>query len=123
MDPIDPANLPPPAADVAIPLPRRADKKPSLRRRALLGAAGLAGLAGVLLTPIIATGIGLLYAVLVDRARGEAVAKAFIFLPLAISLVGASIIWRFVSVRTSVLETQYTARLVRHATSRSRLPS
>ncbi len=50
----------------------------------------------VLLTPILATGIGLLYAVLVDRARGEAVAKAFIFLPMAISLVGASIIWKFV---------------------------
>ncbi len=50
----------------------------------------------VLLTPIIATAIGLLYAVLVDRVRGEAVAKAFIFLPLAISLVGASIIWKFV---------------------------
>jgi alpha-glucoside transport system permease protein len=50
----------------------------------------------VLLTPIIATGIGLLYAVLVDRARGEALAKAFIFLPVAISLVGASIIWKFV---------------------------
>jgi alpha-glucoside transport system permease protein len=50
----------------------------------------------VLFTPIIATGIGLLYAVLVDRVRGEAVAKAFIFLPVAISLVGASIIWKFV---------------------------
>jgi alpha-glucoside transport system permease protein len=50
----------------------------------------------VLITPIFATVIGLVYAVLVDRARGEAVAKSLIFLPMAISLVGASIIWRFV---------------------------
>jgi alpha-glucoside transport system permease protein len=50
----------------------------------------------VVITPIVATFIGLVYAVLVDRARIEAVAKALIFLPMAISLVGASIIWRFV---------------------------
>src|ERR687897_311814 len=50
----------------------------------------------VVITPIVATFIGLIYAVLVDRARIEALAKALIFLPLAISLVGASIIWRFV---------------------------
>jgi len=49
----------------------------------------------VLLTPFIATAIGLVYAVLVDRARIEALAKALIFLPMAISFVGASIIWRF----------------------------
>jgi alpha-glucoside transport system permease protein len=50
----------------------------------------------VILTPILATGIGLVYAVLVDRARFERFAKALIFLPMAISLVGASIIWGFV---------------------------
>nr|WP_203433993.1 sugar ABC transporter permease [Jiangella asiatica] len=50
----------------------------------------------VILTPILATFIGLVYAVLVDRARIEAAAKAVIFLPMAISLVGASIIWRYV---------------------------
>ena len=33
---------------------------------------------------------------LVDRVKHESVAKTFIFLPLAISLVGASVIWRFV---------------------------
>jgi len=43
-----------------------------------------------------AVGLGLLIAWLVDRLRGEALAKTFIFLPLAISLVGASVIWRFV---------------------------
>jgi alpha-glucoside transport system permease protein len=41
-------------------------------------------------------GLGLLIAALVDRVRFESVAKTFIFLPLAISLVGASVIWRFV---------------------------
>ena len=50
----------------------------------------------VVITPILATAIGLVYAVLVDRTRFEAVAKALIFLPMAISLVGASIIWKFV---------------------------
>ena len=50
----------------------------------------------VIFTPLIATAIGLVYAVLVDRTRGEALAKALIFLPMAISLVGASIIWAFV---------------------------
>lgn len=50
----------------------------------------------VVVTPFVATAIGLLYAILVDKARIEAVAKAFIFLPMAISLVGASIIWKFV---------------------------
>jgi alpha-glucoside transport system permease protein len=50
----------------------------------------------VIITPIIATFIGLIYAVLVDRARFEKTAKALIFLPMAISLVGASLIWKFV---------------------------
>lgn len=50
----------------------------------------------VFLTPIVSTFIGLVYAVLVDRSRVEAAAKAVIFLPMAISLVGASIIWKFV---------------------------
>ncbi len=40
--------------------------------------------------------LGLFIAAMFDRIRREAVAKTFIFLPLAISLVGASVIWRFV---------------------------
>jgi ABC-type sugar transport system permease subunit len=44
----------------------------------------------------IATALGLAVAVLADRVKGEAIAKALIFLPMAISFVGASIIWRFV---------------------------
>lgn len=43
-------------------------------------------------------GLGLLIAGLVDRVRYESAAKTFIFLPLAISLVGASVIWNFVYV-------------------------
>ncbi|GEL99393.1 carbohydrate ABC transporter permease [Cellulomonas terrae] len=50
----------------------------------------------VVLVPLVATLIGLVYAVLVDRTRFESMAKTLIFLPMAISLVGASIIWRFV---------------------------
>lgn len=44
----------------------------------------------------ISVGLGLVIAVLVDRVRYESLAKALIFLPMAISFVGASVIWRFV---------------------------
>ncbi len=40
------------------------------------------------------TCLGLAIAVLADRSKSEKIAKAFIFLPMAISFVGASIIWR-----------------------------
>ena len=50
----------------------------------------------VIVTPVLATVIGLVYAVLVDQARFEKFAKTLLFLPMAISLVGASIIWKFV---------------------------
>lgn len=50
----------------------------------------------VIVTPILATLIGLVYAVLIDRARVEAFAKALIFLPMAISLVAGTLIWKFV---------------------------
>ena len=50
----------------------------------------------VVLTPFLATAVGLVYAIIIDRSRFEAVAKALIFLPMAISFVGASIIWKFV---------------------------
>jgi len=49
----------------------------------------------VILVPVLATAFGLIYAVLVDRTRGEKLAKALVFLPMAISMVGASIIWKF----------------------------
>lgn len=49
----------------------------------------------VAMVPILATFIGLVYATLVDRAPFERLAKTLMFLPMAISMVGASIIWRF----------------------------
>jgi len=39
---------------------------------------------------------GLLIAVLADRVKGESIVKSLIFMPMAISSVGASVIWRFV---------------------------
>lgn len=50
----------------------------------------------VLLAPTFATAIGLAYAVFIDRARGERVLKVLIFMPFAISFVGAGIIWKFI---------------------------
>ncbi len=41
-------------------------------------------------------GMGLLIAVLADRVKYESLAKAIIFMPMAISFVGAGIIWKFV---------------------------
>jgi len=48
----------------------------------------------VLLTTL-CLGMGLLIAVLVDRVRYESLAKVVIFIPLAISMTAASVIWRF----------------------------
>jgi alpha-glucoside transport system permease protein len=41
-------------------------------------------------------GLGLIFAGLFDRIRRESLAKTIVFLPLAISLVGASVIWGLV---------------------------
>jgi alpha-glucoside transport system permease protein len=40
--------------------------------------------------------LGLVIAALADRSRFERLAKAIVFMPLAISLVGAGVIWNFV---------------------------
>jgi alpha-glucoside transport system permease protein len=50
----------------------------------------------VVLVPLAATTVGLVYAVLVDKARLESLAKSLVFMPMAISFVGAGIIWKFV---------------------------
>jgi alpha-glucoside transport system permease protein len=50
----------------------------------------------VVLVPLVTTAFGMVYAYLVDRTRVEALAKALIFLPMAISMVGAGVIWKFV---------------------------
>lgn len=49
----------------------------------------------VLLVPTVSTMVGLAYAVFIDRTRGEKIYKVLVFMPMAISFVGASIIWRF----------------------------
>lgn len=40
--------------------------------------------------------MGLVVAALADRSRFEVIAKSIIFMPVAISLVGAGVIWRFI---------------------------
>ena len=49
----------------------------------------------VIVVTSLATAFGLAVAVLADRAKGENIAKSLIFLPMAISFIGAGIIWRF----------------------------
>ncbi len=49
-----------------------------------------------LVVPAAATFSGLLAAQLTDRMRGGNLAKSMIFMPMAISFVGASLIWKFV---------------------------
>lgn len=41
-------------------------------------------------------GVGLAFAVLADKVKYEALAKSILFMPMAISFVGAGIIWKFV---------------------------
>lgn len=50
----------------------------------------------IMFTPTLTTFIGLMLAVLLDRMKRESIAKSLIFMPMAISFVGASIIWKFV---------------------------
>ena len=49
----------------------------------------------LVLFTVLAVGLGLLFAVLSGRVRYEAMAKAAIFIPMAISFVAAAVIWRF----------------------------
>ncbi len=50
----------------------------------------------VLVVPSMATFIGLLVAQLTDKLSWGNIAKSLIFMPMAISFVGASLIWKFV---------------------------
>ncbi len=76
--------------------------------------------------------LGLILAVLLDRVRYESIAKSVIFLPMAISFVGAGVIWKFVyafrpanapqigllnAVWTGLLEAQPVGWLVNRATN------
>lgn len=52
----------------------------------------------IVIVPAVTVILGLLVAVLADRLnpRGEKTAKTVIFLPMAISMIGAATIWRFI---------------------------
>ncbi len=51
----------------------------------------------IVIVPLVATSIGLAFATLADRLRrGEAVAKSLIFMPMAISFVGATVTWTLI---------------------------
>ncbi len=50
----------------------------------------------LVLGTLLTVSLGLVIAVLVDRVRIESIAKAAIFIPMAISFVGAGVIWKFV---------------------------
>ena len=49
----------------------------------------------LLIAPTASVIIGLAFAALADRVKRESLAKTFVFMPLAISMVGASVIWGF----------------------------
>ena len=55
---------------------------------------------------VIASSAGLAIAVLADRARWESLAKSLIFMPMAISFVGAGVIWRFMYLARDVSKPQ-----------------
>ena len=51
----------------------------------------------IVLVPLLAVTVGLVFATLADRLRrGEAIAKSLIFLPMAISFVGAAVTFRLI---------------------------
>ena len=50
----------------------------------------------LLIVPGLATAFGLLAAQLTDRIRWGSIAKSMIFMPMAISFVGASVIWKLI---------------------------
>jgi alpha-glucoside transport system permease protein len=50
----------------------------------------------LIVVPTMATAIGLMVAVLADRVWWGGFAKSMVFMPMAISFVGASVIWKFV---------------------------
>lgn len=56
----------------------------------------LNNLTWLLIVPALSTGLGLIAAQLTDRLRWGGLARAMIFMPGAISAVGAGVIWKFV---------------------------
>jgi alpha-glucoside transport system permease protein len=60
----------------------------------------------VVVVTVFSTSLGLAIAVLADGARFEKIAKSLTFMPMAISLVGASVIWRFMYVARDTSKAQ-----------------
>ena len=58
--------------------------------------AALNNLGWLVIVPAFSTGFGLIIALLADRVWWGSVAKTLVFMPMAISFVGAAVIWRFV---------------------------
>lgn len=50
----------------------------------------------LVLGTVLTVGLGLVVAVLVDRVKIEAVIKSALFIPMALSFVAASVIWKFI---------------------------
>lgn len=53
-------------------------------------------LAWAVLVPLTSTGVGLLYGTVVARSRFRAFALSLVLTPMAISFVGAGVVWKFV---------------------------
>ena len=60
----------------------------------------------LVLGTLLTVGLGLVVAVLVDRVKIESVIKSTLFIPMALSFVAASIIWRFVYAYVPAGQTQ-----------------
>jgi alpha-glucoside transport system permease protein len=60
----------------------------------------------LVLATLLTVGLGLIVAVLVDRVKIESIIKSALFIPMAISFVGAGIIWRFVYIYEPANQTQ-----------------
>lgn len=60
----------------------------------------------LVLGTVLTVGLGLLVAVLADRVRVESLVKSALFVPMAISFVGAGVIWRFVYLYEPANQTQ-----------------
>jgi alpha-glucoside transport system permease protein len=58
--------------------------------------AALNNLGWLIIVPFLSTAFGLIIATLADRLWWGNIAKSLVFMPMAISFVGASVIWKFV---------------------------
>ncbi len=50
----------------------------------------------LLFAPLLTTALGLVLAIALNQMRRESIPKSLLFMPMAISFVGASIIWKFI---------------------------